>query len=407
MSETGRFKVRVESDRCQGPQPLLHDRARAVRGGRVRHRARARRWLRQRRAARQGPTGRAQLPRACRAPRKRRRRFPMSFKPADVADWATDFDHTHPRWTNDPYPIWEELRGRCPVASSERFEDGAHLPVTWDTVREVAYDTEHFSSRRVVVRRQKFKPLQSAAPITSDPPEHRAARMPLLPPFNPMAVEQLEAGTRDMCHRLIDGFIAQGGCCGATDYAQHIPTRVIAKMLGLSEEEGDKFRRWIKLALQDGIHDPQAVMQAHRRDDAVLRRRDRQAARAGLRGRRPDLLRDEAEGREGRAAGRHGDHRHAAADPDRRHRHHLERDRCEPVAPGHASRGPPPPGHRARAVDHRPGGTAARLCPGDDGARGDQGRDHRRLPDEVRLDGAAVVPCGQPRPGQVLRRRQG
>ena len=29
-----------------------------------------------------------------------------------VKDFATDFDHLDPQWVNDPYPIWEDLRGR-------------------------------------------------------------------------------------------------------------------------------------------------------------------------------------------------------------------------------------------------------------------------------------------------------
>ena len=28
-----------------------------------------------------------------------------------VADWATDFDHLDPRWIENPYPIWDQLRG--------------------------------------------------------------------------------------------------------------------------------------------------------------------------------------------------------------------------------------------------------------------------------------------------------
>ena len=27
-----------------------------------------------------------------------------------VTDWVNDFDHTDPRWTEDPFPIWDELR---------------------------------------------------------------------------------------------------------------------------------------------------------------------------------------------------------------------------------------------------------------------------------------------------------
>jgi cytochrome P450 len=69
------------------------------------------------------------------------------------------------------------------------------LPTRFADVRDIAYDTEHFSSRRVIVRRQKMHPPQPAAPITSDPPAHRAARMPLLPPFNPMSVARIEPDT--------------------------------------------------------------------------------------------------------------------------------------------------------------------------------------------------------------------
>lgn len=185
----------------------------------------------------------------------------MSAKPP-VKDWATDFDHTDPRWVNDPFPIWDQLRQRCPVAHSERFEDGAYFPSRYAEVREISYDTEHFSSRRVIVRQKKLNPPMPSPPITSDPPEHRPARMPLLPAFNPKAIERLTPGTRELCGRLIDRFIADGKCDAATDYAQHIPTRVIAHMLGVDETDGDRFRTWIKMALEEGIHDASRTVQA-------------------------------------------------------------------------------------------------------------------------------------------------
>ena len=61
-----------------------------------------------------------------------------------VKDWATDWDHVDPRWTADPYPIWDDLRGRCPVARTDRFR-GAYLPTTFADMRAIAYDTDHFS----------------------------------------------------------------------------------------------------------------------------------------------------------------------------------------------------------------------------------------------------------------------
>ena len=67
-----------------------------------------------------------------------------------VSDWATDFDHTNPVWAGNPFPIWADLRERCPVAHSERF-GGAWLPTRHDDITSIAYDTERFTSRFVVV----------------------------------------------------------------------------------------------------------------------------------------------------------------------------------------------------------------------------------------------------------------
>ena len=74
----------------------------------------------------------------------------MSTHPP-VTDWATDFDHTDPGWVNDPFPIWDELREKCPVAHSDRY-GGVWLPVTHEGVAAVAYDTDHFTSRSVIER---------------------------------------------------------------------------------------------------------------------------------------------------------------------------------------------------------------------------------------------------------------
>src|SRR5438309_3648759 len=57
-----------------------------------------------------------------------------------VLDWIHDFDHTDPRWTENPYPIWEELRSASPVVHTDRFL-GCYMPTTYEAVKEIAYDT--------------------------------------------------------------------------------------------------------------------------------------------------------------------------------------------------------------------------------------------------------------------------
>jgi cytochrome P450 len=183
----------------------------------------------------------------------------MSERPP-VKDWATDFDHLDPSWIEDPFPIWDELRQKCPIAHTDRFK-GVYLPTRYEDVRAIAYDPEHFSSRKVIVRESPPPSNNGAPPITSDPPRHRLARMALLPPFTPQAIDKLIPKTRQVCNELIDRFIAKGGCDAAVEYSQHIPVRIIAHMLGIPESDGDRFRGWIKAVLEDGITDEAAMLQ--------------------------------------------------------------------------------------------------------------------------------------------------
>jgi cytochrome P450 len=172
-----------------------------------------------------------------------------------VTDWATDFDHTDPQWVADPYPIWDELRTNCPVAHSRRY-GGTWLPVRHDDVAAVAYDTEHFTSRTVVISEIRPGPLDLPAPIgiappiTSDPPFHAMARRLLLPAFAPKPVAALEPFTRQLCNELLDATDGVEVIDAAVDYAQDIPLRVIAKMLGFPEEDADVFRRFIQMILE-------------------------------------------------------------------------------------------------------------------------------------------------------------
>jgi len=173
-----------------------------------------------------------------------------------VGDFATDFDHTDPAWVTDPYPIWDDLRQRCPVAHSDRY-GGAWLPVTHDLVSEVAYDHDHFTSRAVVVSEQRPgpddlpAPIGLAPPITSDPPFHSIVRRMLLPAFTPTPIAALEPFTRDLCRELLAATDGRTSFDAAVEYAQHIPVRVIVRFLGFRQEDADMFRSIIRLVLEE------------------------------------------------------------------------------------------------------------------------------------------------------------
>ncbi|MFT7601209.1 MAG: cytochrome P450 [Acidimicrobiales bacterium] len=175
----------------------------------------------------------------------------------DVEDWATDFDHFHTDYNADPYPIWEDIRtSGCPVAHTDRFH-GVYLPTKYDDISAIAHDTENFSSRSVLITETAVEDLGSftSPPITSDPPDHAEHRRALLPAFSPKAIDKWIPITRDICGGLLDEIADNGQACGSADYASHIPVLVIARMIGIPEEDGDKFRRWIHELLELGPFD--------------------------------------------------------------------------------------------------------------------------------------------------------
>ncbi len=202
-----------------------------------------------------------------------------------VSDWANDLDHADPYYNAHAPEIWRELReGGCPVAHSDRY-GGMWIPLTHDTVHDVAYDTEHFTSRSVVVSTVRPgdlappAPIGGAPPITSDPPFHNIARRLLLPPFAPKKIAEWEPEVRTLCRSLLDrlGEVTPGETVidAAVDYAQNIPVNVIGRMLGFPEQDEDLFREFVHTTLERINEAPGERSEAFAKLEAYI---DRQVA---------------------------------------------------------------------------------------------------------------------------------
>jgi len=183
-----------------------------------------------------------------------------------VTDFTTDFDHSVPEYNANAPQVWKDLReGGCPVAHSERY-GGMWVPITHDTVNEVAYDTENFTSRAVIVSVGRPgdlampSPIGGAPPITSDPPFHNMARRLLLPAFAPKKIEPWEPEIQRLCQELLDeiGDITPGETIidAAVQYAQNIPVSVIGRMLGFPAEDDHLFRKFVHDVIERITEEP-------------------------------------------------------------------------------------------------------------------------------------------------------
>lgn len=191
---------------------------------------------------------------------------------ATVQDWTTDYDIFDAEYITDPYPIWADLRDECPVAHSDRW-GGSWLPTKYEDVVAMARMVPELSSADPIVVRppeadQVIPPGGSyhtvnAPPISADPPVHTWSRRLLLPAFSPKATEGHEGPTVALCHELIDGFIDADRFDGAVDYAQQIPPRVIANLMGIDPNQADQFVDWVRGTLELGLSNP-AIREKYR-----------------------------------------------------------------------------------------------------------------------------------------------
>jgi len=176
-----------------------------------------------------------------------------------VQDWAEDFEIFDEAFVNDPYPIWKDLRDQgCPFARTERRQV-SYMPTTFEAVRQVAADTENWSSFSVSVT--PTTPTYDAqghrlrSIISSDAPDHTPERRLMLPFFAPKMVEKYREHTQELCRRLIREFIEEGRADVAGDYARQIPPRIIALILGIDPEMADDFTTWVQGVLELGLQD--------------------------------------------------------------------------------------------------------------------------------------------------------
>lgn len=115
--------------------------------------------------------------------------------------------------------------------------NGGHwIAKTNEIVAKVLADSDHFSSRRIMVSSEDTNrpPL---VPLQLDPPHHAPYRALLQAALSPKAVGKLGERARELSIELIDGFKADGQCEFIGQFAQHLPIAIFMEIVGLPAED--------------------------------------------------------------------------------------------------------------------------------------------------------------------------
>jgi cytochrome P450 len=132
--------------------------------------------------------------------------------------------------------------GECPtVYSSNVGEPGAYMGIS----------DEPFSDE-VQALVDQYVPMTNVL-FRADPPLHTRQRALVTKALNARRVRELEPSIREICDELIDGFIDTGRVELNAQFAIPLPLTVIARMLGMDQEDLPRLKLWTDQALRGFI----------------------------------------------------------------------------------------------------------------------------------------------------------
>ena len=175
-------------------------------------------------------------------------------------------------FTGQPYPIWQDLRGRCPVAQVDGssmgvFDRPSYLVTTWADVETVMRDGETFSSS---INAEHIGQFMGELMLAMDGKEHRAYRNLVAHAFRASQLEQWDdALVRPTIDRLCDAIAPRGRADLVASITTKYPVQVICGIVGVPLDDSDQFHRWAE-EINTGPLNPEVGMVASRAMRAYL-----------------------------------------------------------------------------------------------------------------------------------------
>ncbi|GGZ39773.1 cytochrome P450 family protein [Streptomyces poonensis] len=150
------------------------------------------------------------------------------------------------RFTEDPHPVYAELRARGPVHRVRLPPPMAHhetwLVVGYEEARAALADGRLAKD----VSKTGFTPLDEELIgkylLVADPPQHTRLRRLIAREFTGRRVERLRPRVREITGSLLDAMLPQGRADLVESFAFPLPITVICELLGVPELDRKLFR---------------------------------------------------------------------------------------------------------------------------------------------------------------------
>ncbi len=154
----------------------------------------------------------------------------------------------------NPYRAYSLLRAAAPVYWMDKFRNGAWLVTRYADVLAGLHDPRLSSQRSHNLTAAlpsaaqsefaTFNRIFSRWMLFLDPPEHSRIRKLLNKEFTPNMIQRMRPRIQQVVDSLLDDVAGKSEIEFMTEFANPLPVRVIAEMLGIPAEDQSDFQIW-------------------------------------------------------------------------------------------------------------------------------------------------------------------
>lgn len=193
---------------------------------------------------------------------------------AKAAGGKCPITFTDPETRKCPFPAYHALREEHPVYKDP--VSGNYVLTRYEDVRKAVMNNKTLSCKTGVIQTRKssvsdqvdkifretgYLPMDTL--VTNDPPSHKMYRTLVDKAFTRAKVQGLEPQIEISANELIDRFIDKPEVEFFDEFAMRLPLTVFTDILGVTDKDLDKFKRWNDLSLESSnpALDPQRELE--------------------------------------------------------------------------------------------------------------------------------------------------